>query len=223
MTTPTAAPYFKVNTYGVPKLSNSNYRLWAGIMERHLKASGLWTIVSGTWQRPESAILAKDASGEAIVEHAANKKAIEEWERADATAGVALIKTMSPQQNALIYNEETARGIWDAMQRIHAPRTLSRFVHLMEQFWRFKIGKMSISQAVAHLYTLRLEISLIRPGEEPNDIGMIAVLLDAVGPEFEVVKEILLTDPNLNLNLVISSLRVDEMRQKDEKVARQRR
>ena len=95
----------------IPQLTDTNYRTWAIYVKNYLRAQGYWDVVDGG---PTTQALTPEAK---------------KWDMGDARAWLDIVAGLS-EADAILpsYKEETARELWERLERTKKPRGRARGV-----------------------------------------------------------------------------------------------
>src|SRR5947207_126705 len=121
--------------YGIEKLHDHNYHTWSFQCQMLLSEKKVWDIVEGKNLRPKS-IDEHTAEEQAAMNAAAKKnieKAIAEWdEKNDEALRIISFTVVERLQGPILYGKN-AKGAWDELQRVHAPRDRQRKYSLLRR------------------------------------------------------------------------------------------
>ena len=124
--------------YGIEKLQDHNYHTWSFQCQMLLAEKKVWDIVDGKSPRPKS--FEEFTDEEKAATTAAAKKAIEkavaEWEERNAEALRIISFTVIGQLQDPILYSKTAKGAWEELQKVHAPRDRQRKYSLLRSLYR---------------------------------------------------------------------------------------
>lgn len=105
---------------GITKLTNDNYDSWKLEVEFLLVREGLWKYVS-PGVKPEAA-----ANG-------ANAAVLAAWDEGDQKARATIGLLLTRSQHGHIRNTNSAKAVWDNLERQHQKKTLTTKVHLLKR------------------------------------------------------------------------------------------
>ena len=110
------------STARIPKLAGlTNYVSWSLILERYLRAHKLWSVVSGTYPKPDDK---------------ASQDELDEWEQANDSAVFTIISTLDESVIHLTADlNKTAKEIWTSIKDTYvSTSTLASFLKFKEYF-----------------------------------------------------------------------------------------
>jgi gag-polypeptide of LTR copia-type/Zinc knuckle len=155
--------------YGIAKLQDHNYHTWSHQCQLLLSENKVWDVVAGkSTARPKDPADLPEEERSAMTASAvkAAEKAVAEWDDKDETARRIISFTVLDRLQGPIYYGKTAKGAWEELQRVHAPKDMQRKYSLMRRL--FNLGTQNWSS--------------IRDLEETFDV--LVYNLSAVGKEF---------------------------------------
>src|SRR5438046_4220352 len=124
--------------YGIEKLQDHNYHTWSFLCQRLFTEKKVWDIVDGKTPRPKSFEELTDQ--EKHVTTAAAKKALKktvgEWEERNAEALRSISFTVIDRLQGPILYGKNAKGAWDELQKVHAPKDRQRKYSLLRSLYR---------------------------------------------------------------------------------------
>ena len=124
--------------YGIEKLNDHNYHTWSFQCQMLLGEKKVWNIVNGKCPRPETFEQYPEEEQTAMT--AAAKKGIEksiaDWDEKNDEALRIICFTVIDRLQGPIQYGGTAKGAWDELQKVHAPRDKQRKYSLLRRLYR---------------------------------------------------------------------------------------
>ena len=108
-----------------PILIGTNYIHWKFRMEYNLRSRKLWNIVSGERPRPLGSPDDK------------------EWDTLDEEARQVIVMTVNDEQNAYLFEETTARGMWERLKEAYQETSVANTLRLKSKFNSYKMDPLS--------------------------------------------------------------------------------
>ena len=174
-----------------PILIGTNYIHWKFRMEYNLRSRKLWNIVSGERPRPLGSPDDK------------------EWDTLDEEARQVIVMTVNDEQNAYLFEETTARGMWERLKEAYQETSVANTLRLKSKFNSYKMDPLhSMATHVNKVKELAQELKAVGVAVEKEDI--ILVLLDSLPEQYKMVKSSLKSQRDLSVELVCSRLKEEE-------------
>lgn len=128
----------------VSKLNNENYQLWKFKVEMLLSRDDLWEVI--VTERPQINY--------------------QEWDKKNRQARATISLLVEDDQLIHIRHENTAKGMWDALQKMHERSSLNSKLFLLRKLYRMRLSKEkdmqehinAMLEVVTHLRTVGEDI-----------------------------------------------------------------
>ena len=174
-----------------PILNGENYLHWKLRMEYNLRSRKLWGVVSGEKQRPTE-------------EEEARK-----WDELDEEARQVIVMTVNDNQNSYLFDETSAKGMWDRLKEAYQEVSVSNRLRLKSAFNTYrKDPAHTISQHVSKVKELVQQLKAVGVTVAKEDV--ILILLDSLPEEYRIVKTSLKSQRDLTVEQVCARLREEE-------------
>ncbi len=183
----TADPWMRL-----PTLNDENYRRWSSSVRAYLRAKRLWPIVSG----------------ELKLQHA---KDTDEWWVENGAASSILIASVDDTQLEHIADFEFASEQWETLYKIHELPQKPSVLAILQYFFTFDAGSMTVDEAAAELNKVQAEIRRYFPKDTPSDLAKAIVLMNAVDPSYDGVNTAILNENDVTYEMCVNRLRGCEM------------
>ncbi|KAI9788267.1 MAG: hypothetical protein M1816_007033 [Peltula sp. TS41687] len=115
----------------------------------------------------------------------------EAFETDDATIRITIIGSIDPTQQQHVIGLESAKDQWETLRNIHDGPSNNRVLALLRQFYNFKAGN--------------------RKAAKPPELSKIMMLIDSLGPAFDVTKKILSATEDLTYAKALARLKEEEL------------
>jgi len=155
----------------IPKLTDSNYRIWKELITEVLLAKDLMGYVDGDNVKPDDD----------------DKTALKKWQQGNATASALIKGALSEGQLNHVVSIRNAKVAWDTLKSIHQADNRARVQSLLAEFIRFRIDT-TIDEGASRLNRLQQEINNLDDKAKPSDDIKIETLLCDLGPEYDTVQ-----------------------------------
>jgi hypothetical protein len=211
------------------KLSGSNYHVWAGNMEAHIKGKGLWGYVQGSISEPEPKLSIIEKGEIKILEGEDRQKALEEyskkhdeWEMKNFKILSWIFSSVETKINANIIKFKRASEAWLYLEKMYTSRDLSHKYYLQKKALTLQQNDLSIREYFAELSSIWDELAMLEPKWSGEAIELrhkqleedrFFNFLNGLRPEFEQIRSSLLsafTSPSIED--VITKLSGEETR-----------
>ncbi|KAG6511203.1 hypothetical protein ZIOFF_029259 [Zingiber officinale] len=160
----------RVAGLGLELLNQSNYRIWKTCMESYLVGEDLWDVVS------TNGVVAPAN----IIE---NAEAFKKWKQQNAKAEFVLKRSISHGIFEHIIGCESAREIWQTLDRLFNKKNEARLQMLKNELAVTKQEGISISEYFLKVKNLCSEISLINPEERISEARKKRYIIRGLQPE----------------------------------------
>ena len=138
-------------------------------MEYVLRSRKLWSLVVGDKERPS------DAAGR------------KEWDEQDEEARQVIVMTVFDSQNSYLFDETSAKGMWDRLKEAHQEVSVANTLRLKSTFNAYKKDpKHTITMHVTKVKEMVQELKAVGVTIPKEDI--ILILLDSLPEEYRLVK-----------------------------------
>ncbi|KAG6504185.1 hypothetical protein ZIOFF_036516 [Zingiber officinale] len=161
----------RVAGLGLELLNQSNYRIWKTCMESYLVDEDLWDVVS------TNGVVAPAN----IIE---NAEAFKKWKQQNAKAEFVLKRSISHGIFEHIIGCESAREIWQTLDRLFNKKNEARLQMLENELAVMKQEGISISEYFLKVKNLCSEISLINPEERISEARKKRYIIRGLQPEY---------------------------------------
>lgn len=179
----------------LPILDGRNYRRWSSAVRAYLQTQRLWSIVSA-----ESKLDGASSQEDRCVKN--------------AMVVSILIATVDDVQLQHIVDYELASDQWDALYRIHELPNTPPVLVLLNKFYAFEVGDMTVDDAAAELNRIQAEIRRYHPKETPSDLTKAAALLNGLSASYTDVATGLINEKSVSFDSCVARLRAEETAQK---------
>src|SRR5271170_3543827 len=180
----------------IPKLNDSNYRIWKALMSEILLAKDLKEYVDGSLTEPDE----ED-----------DKKVLKKWQQGNATASATIKGALTPGQLNHVVSTLNAKEVWDTLKTIHEANNEARVQLLLNEFIRFRI-ETTIDEGASRLNRIQQEISNLDAEVKPSDKIKTETLLCGLGPEYDSIQVALDSATRGTFEEVVAKLRRAESR-----------
>jgi gag-polypeptide of LTR copia-type len=150
----------------IPKLSNSNYKLWSELIVEALEGRGVWDYAEGLINKPTS------------------EDDLRVWRQNNAVATGIIKGALSESQLGHVMGIRNANVVWDTLRKIHQTDDHARVQSLLAEFIRFQLDT-TIDEGASKLTRLQSEIGNLDSASKPSDAIKMETLLASLGPEYE--------------------------------------
>ncbi|KAG6470766.1 hypothetical protein ZIOFF_071844 [Zingiber officinale] len=161
----------RVAGLGLELLNQSNYRIWKTCMESYLVGEDLWDVVS------TNGVVAPAN----IIE---NAEAFKKWKQQNAKAEFVLKRSISHGIFEHIIGCESAREIWQTLDRLFNKKNEARLQMLENELAVTKQEGISISEYFLKVKNLCSEISFINPEERISEARKKRYIIRGLQPEY---------------------------------------
>lgn len=162
----------------ITKLNDKNYQLWKFKVEMLLTKDDLWDVVDK--EKPEPAP--------------------EGWDKKDRQAKATIGLLCEDNQLILIRTQQTARGMWLALQSIHERSNLNSKLYLLRKMYGLRLGKTQGMQE--HINSMLELVEQLRGlGEKLRDNNVAALLLCSIPESYGSLITALEARPEAELTL----------------------
>jgi hypothetical protein len=172
--------------YGIAKLQDHNHHTWAFQCQMLLSENKVWDIVNGKSARPQDPAILSEAEQTAMTATARKtaEKAVADWDERNEIALRIISFTVADRLQGPIHYGKTAKGAWDELQKVHAPKGMQRKYALMRRL--LNLGSQSWSSISDLEETFdALVHSLTAAGKEYKDDELIIYYAHALPESFE--------------------------------------
>ena len=174
-----------------PILNGTNYIHWKFRMEYNLRSRKLWTIVSGDRERPSTSPEDK------------------EWEELDEEARQIIVMTVDDRQNAYLFEETTAKGMWDRLKEAYQEESVANTLRLKSAFNSYrKDPSQTMTMHVNKVREMVQELKSVGVTVPKEDV--ILILLDSLPDEYRMVRSALKSQRDLSVEMVCARLKEEE-------------
>jgi hypothetical protein len=190
----------------VQELSRENSKRWFKNMSIWLQSKeAFWTIQSDEPSTPQSA-----STPSLMSRHS------QEWKKADATAMYWLLLCISEDDQELVGEEDTARGIWRTLEKKYKTTLKAAGRELIVNFVNYQMGQdTTIDAAWIHLTSLGREIQAVYPDKGYHTVNeRIQQLLGSLPEEYRFVRGIIDARSDMNPEDILLTLREEERKLK---------
>ena len=181
----------------IPKLTDSNYRIWKELITEVLLARDLMGYIDGDNTEPNND----------------DKTALKKWQQGNATASALIKGALSEGQLNHVVSIRNAKVAWDTLKSIHQADNRARVQALLTEFIRFRIDT-TIDEGASRLNRLQQEISNLNDKAKPSDNIKTETLLCSLGPKYNTVQVALDIAERGTFKEVVAKLRKTELRLK---------
>jgi hypothetical protein len=194
--------------YGLPILTGDNYHYWAIAIRTYLEEERLWTIVTGerNLANPSRYYYGGDPGNASP----AYEDPEYDFKLDDATVRSMLLNCVSNAQLIHFIHRSTAREMWEALRHAHDNPGGNRTLRLIGDFLNFEAGKRTVDEAAAALDRLEARIRAAAPHQVPPENWKTKKLIDAMGPRFDFVNQILCDGKDLSYADAVARLKEEE-------------
>ncbi|KAG6537821.1 hypothetical protein ZIOFF_002920 [Zingiber officinale] len=161
----------RVAGLGLELLNQSNYRIWKTCMESYLVGEDLWDVVSTNGVVTPANIIE-------------NAEAFKKWKQQNAKAEFVLKRSISHGIFEHIIGCESAREIWQTLDRLFNKKNEARLQMLENELAVTKQEGISISEYFLKVKNLCSEISLINPEERISEARKKRYIIRGLQPEY---------------------------------------
>ena len=185
---------------GITKLNSDNYQMWKFKMEMLLSKDDTWDVL--TTDRPD-------------VDN-------QEWDKKNRQARATIALLVEDEQLIHIKGEDTAKGMWNALRRLHESSSLNNKLYLLRKLYQSKLTPEGDMQE--HIRSVLEIVAQLRDlGEEIKDNHVTAILLCSLPESYNPLINALETrsEAELTLQLVKSRLSDEYKRRKEQTSHRQ--
>jgi len=153
----------------------TNYHPWSAEAKDYLIGQDAWDIVEiGLSEAPEPT----DQEGQEDPKYESKLKAWKAQRVLNSKANTYITGTCSIKIKKLIARYPTARGKWDALSRMYAPKDRTAIRMKKAEFHAFQARKgEDMVSILSRLDELELQISYMDPDSEPNEDDKISILI----------------------------------------------
>ena len=174
-----------------PILTGDNYIHWKFRMEYNFRSRKLWTIVNSERERP------------------VESPAREEWDSLDEEARQTIVMTVNDAQNAYLFNEVTAKGMWDRLKAVYQEESVANTLRLKSAFNTYKKDpKHTMAMHISKVKEMEQELRAVGVTVAKEDV--ILILLDSLPEEYRMVKSSLKSQKELTIEMVCARLKEEE-------------
>jgi len=130
--------------YSIEKLQDHNYHMWSFQCQMLLAEKKVWDIVEGKNKRPKpfEQYTEEEQSSTNATAKKNIEKAIADWDEKNAEALRVISFTVIASLQGPIQYGKSAKGAWDELQQVHAPKDKQRKYSLIRYLYRLhmKVG-----------------------------------------------------------------------------------
>ena len=170
------------------KLNGSNYHIWAGNMEAHIKGKGLRGYVLGTIPEPEPKITVVNGSEIKVLEGEERVKALEEyskkhdeWEMKNFKILSWFFSSVETKINANIIKFKKASEAWHYLEKMYTSRDLSHKYYLQKKALSLTQGEMTIREYFADLSSVWMSLPCLNQNGVEKQLNSITSNLKKIG------------------------------------------
>lgn len=177
----------------MPRLTRTNYNIWAKIMEAYLVSRGVWYLID------------EKAEGENEENDA------EAREKDNAVGMMILLGTVEGANLSYILFLKTLREQWTKLRRVNVLSGEARLADLIKQFFKYRPkANEGVDEIASNLSTIQVEIESIDKHERPTEKMKIMVLLEALTDDYKLTTEIIRKSKETDFEKIVLSLRETE-------------
>ena len=172
----------------VAKLNNDNYQLWKFKVELLLSRDDLWEVT--TTERPQDNI--------------------QDWDKKNRQAHATISLLVEDDQLIHIRNEDTAKGMWDVLKRLHERSSLNNKLFMLRKLYKMRLGREQDMQE--HINAMLEVIAQLRSiGEKITDSHIAAMVLCSLPDTYTALINALETRPETDVTVAFVKTRlIDE-------------
>jgi hypothetical protein len=179
----------------IPKLTDSNYKVWSELTTEALKGRAVWEYAQGEVERPEE------------------KDQLQIWVQNNAIASGIMKGGLTDTQLGHVIGIGNAKDVWDKLKTIHQSDGTARVRSLLGEFMRYRLVT-TIDDTASALTRIQNEVGNLKPTSKPSEDMKIEALLASLGPEYEFIVAGIDVSDTTKFEDVVAKLRKAEARLK---------
>lgn len=162
-------------------------------------------------------VLVQQKVSKAITDEFPDTMTDDQKEESDELAYTSIILHLSDQVLRKVGKHDTAKALWDELEKLYIPKSLPNKLFLLEKFFSFRIDPTRDLEDSLDIFN-KLVQDIINTGEKVSDEYKTVVLLNAIPEAYKEVKDaIKYGRDTLTPDIVIDSLRSKELELKSER------